>query len=67
MATAVPHKGSREGFAVDRCLEFIDEAGDSSSDILIKSDTDESMRLLIQMIKEDGANGRTVVEEAPKG
>eukprot|EP00973_Karenia_brevis_P031689 4372315-Karenia_brevis.AAC.1 len=66
-ATAVPHKGGRGGFAVDKCLEFIDETGDHSSDILIKSDTDESMILLIRMSKEDRVKGRTVVEEAPKG
>eukprot|EP00973_Karenia_brevis_P041348 5722638-Karenia_brevis.AAC.1 len=67
MATTVPHKGGRGGFAVDKCLEFIDEAGDHSSDILIKSDTEESMKLLIKMIKEDRVKGRTVVEEAPQG
>eukprot|EP00973_Karenia_brevis_P030350 4185166-Karenia_brevis.AAC.1 len=66
MATTVPHKGGRGGFAVDKSLEFIDEVGDHSNDILIKSDTEESMRLLINMIKEDRVKGRTVVEEAPK-
>eukprot|EP00973_Karenia_brevis_P015587 2133109-Karenia_brevis.AAC.1 len=67
MATTVPHKGGRGGFAVDRCLEFIEETGDHSGDILIKRDTEESMRLLVKMIKEDRVKGRTVVEEAPKG
>eukprot|EP00973_Karenia_brevis_P082744 11468956-Karenia_brevis.AAC.1 len=67
MATAVPHEGGRGGFAVDKCLEFVGEAGDHSIDILIKSDTEESMRLLIKMIKEDRLKGRTVVEEASQG
>eukprot|EP00973_Karenia_brevis_P090669 12403637-Karenia_brevis.AAC.1 len=66
MATTVPHKGGRGGFAVDKWLDFIEEAGDHSNDILIKSDTEEAMKLLIKMIKEDRVNGRTVVEEAPK-
>eukprot|EP00973_Karenia_brevis_P033362 4601534-Karenia_brevis.AAC.1 len=65
MATAVPHKGGRGGFAVDKCVDFIDEAGDHSGDILIKSDTEEAMRLLVRMIKEDRVKGKTVVEETP--
>eukprot|EP00973_Karenia_brevis_P052903 7353049-Karenia_brevis.AAC.1 len=43
MATTVPHKGGRGGFAVEKCLDFIDEAGDQSGDILIKSDTEEAV------------------------
>eukprot|EP00973_Karenia_brevis_P025257 3483677-Karenia_brevis.AAC.1 len=31
MATTVPHKGGRGGFALDKCLEFIDETGDHSN------------------------------------
>eukprot|EP00973_Karenia_brevis_P086708 12023066-Karenia_brevis.AAC.1 len=33
---------------------------------LVKSDTEESMRLLIKMIKEGRPDGKTVVEEALK-
>eukprot|EP00973_Karenia_brevis_P013073 1774155-Karenia_brevis.AAC.1 len=67
MATTVPHKGGRGGFAVDKCLDFMAEAGDHSGDILIKSDAEEAMRLLVKMIKEDRVKGKTVVEETPKG
>eukprot|EP00973_Karenia_brevis_P006008 817848-Karenia_brevis.AAC.1 len=66
MAAAVPHKGGRGGFAVDRCLDFIDKNGDSQNSIFVNSDTGESMKLMIKMIKEDRPDGKTVVEEAPK-
>eukprot|EP00973_Karenia_brevis_P061532 8555352-Karenia_brevis.AAC.1 len=51
MATTVPDKGGRGGFAVDRCLEFINENGDSPNNILVKSHTEESMRLLSKIIR----------------
>eukprot|EP00973_Karenia_brevis_P083270 11546577-Karenia_brevis.AAC.1 len=66
MATTVPHKGGRGGFAVDRRMEFRDENRDSHNNMLVKSDTEESMRLLIKMIKEERLDGKTVVEEAPR-
>eukprot|EP00973_Karenia_brevis_P026122 3605150-Karenia_brevis.AAC.1 len=44
MATTVPQKGGRGMFAVDKCIDFIEEVGDSKRDILIKSDTEEAMR-----------------------
>eukprot|EP00973_Karenia_brevis_P059191 8241622-Karenia_brevis.AAC.1 len=66
MATAVPHKGGRGMFAVDRCLDFIDENGHAEGDILIKIDTEESMKLLVRSIQEEKREGKSVVEEAPK-
>eukprot|EP00973_Karenia_brevis_P005098 700246-Karenia_brevis.AAC.1 len=66
MATTVPHKGGRGMFAVDKCVDLVGENGDSKRDILMKSDTEESMELLVKCIKEERHEGRTVVEEAPK-
>eukprot|EP00973_Karenia_brevis_P047735 6625679-Karenia_brevis.AAC.1 len=66
MATAVTHKGGRGGFAVDRCLDSLDENGDSQNSILANSDAEESMRFFVQSDKEDRPGGKTVVEEAPK-
>eukprot|EP00973_Karenia_brevis_P048179 6686566-Karenia_brevis.AAC.1 len=54
-------------FAIDKCLDFIDENGDSKVDILIKSDTEEAMRLLVGSIQEGRHQSKTVVEEVPKG
>eukprot|EP00973_Karenia_brevis_P003515 486930-Karenia_brevis.AAC.1 len=40
MATTVPHKGGRGMFAVDRCLDIIDESGNAKRDISVNSDTE---------------------------
>eukprot|EP00973_Karenia_brevis_P080932 11228097-Karenia_brevis.AAC.1 len=66
MATTVPQKGGRGMFAVDRCIEFIDEVGDSKRDIFIKSDTEEAMRMLMRCVKDERSDVKTAVEEAPK-
>eukprot|EP00973_Karenia_brevis_P064248 8928123-Karenia_brevis.AAC.1 len=66
MATTVPQKGGRGMFAVDRCMDFIDEVGDSKRDILIKSDTEKAMRMLMRCVKEERPEVKTLIEEAPK-
>ena len=44
MAAAVPQKGYVEGrYAVDKCLEFIHENGDSENKIIIKTDQEKSI------------------------
>eukprot|EP00973_Karenia_brevis_P084981 11791967-Karenia_brevis.AAC.1 len=69
MATAVPQKGGGM-FAIDRCLDFIHENGDAKVDILVKSDTEEAMKLLIRSTQEERSETNTVVntvvDEAPK-
>eukprot|EP00973_Karenia_brevis_P074422 10339972-Karenia_brevis.AAC.1 len=66
MATTVLQKGGRGMFAIDQCLDFVHENGDAKVDILVKSDTEEAMKLLIKSIQEERNESRTVVEEAPK-
>eukprot|EP00973_Karenia_brevis_P004333 593380-Karenia_brevis.AAC.1 len=66
MATTVPHKGGRGMLAVDRCLDFVDENGDANMDILIKSDTEEAMKMLVRSIQEERLEGKAVVDEAPE-
>ena len=49
MAAAVPQKGYVEGrYAVDKCLEFIQENGDSENKIIIKSDQEASIEYVIK-------------------
>eukprot|EP00973_Karenia_brevis_P065352 9079534-Karenia_brevis.AAC.1 len=62
MATTVPQKGGRGMFAVDKCIDFIDEVGDRKRDILIKSDTEEAMRMLKRCEDDEEADG-----EVPEG
>eukprot|EP00973_Karenia_brevis_P027255 3759355-Karenia_brevis.AAC.1 len=52
--------------AVDRCLDSVDENGDAKVNILIKSDTEEAMKMLVRSIQEERVEGKTVVEEAPR-
>eukprot|EP00973_Karenia_brevis_P064971 9022824-Karenia_brevis.AAC.1 len=66
MAATAPQNGGRGMFAVDRCMDFIDEAGDSNRDILIKSDTEEVMRMLMRCVKEERRDVKTLIEETPK-
>eukprot|EP00973_Karenia_brevis_P004060 557791-Karenia_brevis.AAC.1 len=66
MASTVPQKGGRGMFASDKCLDFIHENGDAEVDILIKSDTEEAMKLLVRSIQEERNEGKTAVEEVPK-
>eukprot|EP00973_Karenia_brevis_P070752 9835165-Karenia_brevis.AAC.1 len=66
MATTVPQKGGRGMFAIDKCIDFIDEVGDGKRDILIKSDTEEAMKMLMRCVKEERHEVKTVIEEAPK-
>eukprot|EP00973_Karenia_brevis_P055946 7782012-Karenia_brevis.AAC.1 len=66
MATTVPQKGGRGMFAIDKCLDFMHESGDAKVNILVKSDPEEAMRLLVRSIQEERTDCKTVVEEAPK-
>eukprot|EP00973_Karenia_brevis_P031659 4366261-Karenia_brevis.AAC.1 len=51
-------------FAIDKCSDFIHEAGDAKVDILVKSDTEQAIRLLTKSIQEERNEAKTVVEEA---
>eukprot|EP00973_Karenia_brevis_P037022 5103746-Karenia_brevis.AAC.1 len=66
MATTVPQRGGRGMPAIDRCIDFIDEVGDTKRDILIKSDAEEAMRMLMRCVKEERHDVKTVIEGAPK-
>ncbi len=65
MATAVPHKGSSGKFAVDKCLEFMDEMGDRESRIIVKNDQEPAMKFLIDDLVKSREDGRTILEESP--
>ena len=66
MAAAVPMKGVGTGrFVVDKCLEFIAENGDGEGDIMVKTDQEPAIELLIKDLVEFRRVGKTVVEESP--
>ena len=66
MATALPSKGSTGRFGVDKCLEFFEENGDSQGTVLLKSDQEPAIELLMRELVEARPEGRTVLEESPK-
>ena len=65
MATAVPMKGSSGRFVVDKVVEFLDECGCSRGDIVIKSDQEQAIKILVQDVVEARGDSRTLVEESP--
>ena len=64
-ATTVPTKGASGKFAVDKCLEFIEEVGDTNGKIIIKNDQEPSMQYIIKDLVETREEGRSVLEESP--
>ena len=49
-ATAVPSKGGKGRFDVDRCLEFIEDCGDKANSITLKSDQEPAMQYLVKEV-----------------
>eukprot|EP00973_Karenia_brevis_P080368 11149794-Karenia_brevis.AAC.1 len=64
MATTIPQKGGRGMFAIDKCLDCIHANGDAKVDILVKSDTEEAIKLLVRRIQEERHESKTVVERS---
>ena len=66
MATAVPQKGSVGMFAIDKVLEFVSECGDKNNPIIVKSDQENAIELLVEDVVNQRPEEKTFVEEAPK-
>ena len=68
MATVLPFKGSTGKFAADKVMEFIAECGNSSGDIIVKTDQEAVIAHLVKDIvleRGDEKGCRTIVEESP--
>ena len=68
MATVVPTKGANGRFSVDKMLEFMDECGDGAMDIIVKTDQEPSIEVLMKDLVEargDTKERRTMIEESP--
>ena len=48
MASAVPMKGGTGRFAIDKCLEFVEENGDREGNIIVKTDQEPSITYLVK-------------------
>ena len=64
-ATAVPTKGASGKFATDKCLDFIEDCGDSNGRIIIKNDQEPSMQFVIDDLIAERKEGGTIIEESP--
>ena len=47
---------------MDKCLEFFEENGDSEGAVILKSDQEPAMELLLKEMVEARPGGRTIVE-----
>ena len=48
-------------------MDMIEEVGDRKQTIIVKTDQEPAIRVLIADIVEEREEGRTIVEESPKG
>ena len=66
-ATACPEKGGTGKFHEDKMLEFIRECGDENNNIIVKSDPEASMKMLLKGLAQARGydregNPRTIVD-----
>ena len=68
MAVVVPVKGSSGRFSVGKILEFMEECGDAATDVIVKTDQEPAIVILMKDLVEergDTKGRRTIVEESP--
>ena len=64
MATAVPEKGGHGIYARDKILEFMEENGDKTGDVVVKNDQGTAIKLLTQDVADGGRVGKSLVDES---
>ena len=67
MATVVPTKGTNGVFELNKILEFMNQCGDEANDVVVKSDQEPAIKMLMEQLTQGRAEGRTHVEESPVG
>ena len=65
-ATAVPTKGSTGRFTIEKMIEFVEELGDGSQQIVVKTDQEPSIEAVVGDLVKEREERRTIVEESPK-
>ena len=66
-AMVVPKKGSTGSYVANSVVEMIHECGDKDREVIIKTDQEPAIRLLVDDVCMRRTGARTVREEAPKG
>ena len=64
-ATSVPTKGASGRFSSDKALQFMEEIGDKTSKVIVKTDQEPSIKYLVKDMVEGRPQGQTVVELSP--
>ena len=64
-ATAVLTKGASGKFAVDKALNLLEEVGDMTSKVIVKTDQEPSIQYFVKDLIESRPQGQTVIEESP--
>ena len=67
MGCTIPGKGSVGKYAADKAMEFFQECGYQSGSIIIKTDQEPAIKLLVKCLVEERGDECTLVEEAPVG
>ena len=67
MAATIPRKGSTGMFAVQKCLEFINECGAAEAKIIVKTDAEPAILALVADIKKARVGLETIEEVSPVG
>ena len=64
-ATVVPTKGASGKFAVDKAIEFMEEIGDHTGKVILKTDQEPSIQYFVKDLIDSRPAGQTVIEESP--
>ena len=66
-AIIVPQKGSTGRFAARKILDLMGECGDKDSPVVIRTDQEPAIKLLVDDISVNRTGAKTIIEEAPVG
>ena len=66
-AIVVPNKGSTGDYAANVVVDFVNECGDRGREVIVKTDQEPAIKLLVDDICMRRTGARTIREEAPKG
>ena len=66
-AVVVPSKGSTGSYAARMVIELINECGDKDQDVILKTDQEAAIKLLVDDVCVNRTGARTIKECAPQG
>ena len=61
----MPTKGASGKFAVDKAIEYMEEIGDHTGKVIVKTDQEPSIQYFVKDLIDSRPKGQTVTEESP--